>query len=175
MSKKVILSRNESEIKKQLNEYKELCSQLNAGHKLVSEFTEGEVTELDLEAVHKWLSDKTGFDNPSLTSQLLNKQDMYNTVLRVIYLSETPKAKNLSKRGTQYSLSKSKQQEVEDSLTTYLSSRLEGDYEKLQEIIKIIDTMTFKQGYNAITMKMGVNKPQLDLTALQREFFLRGR
>lgn len=175
-TKRVILSRDEKAITQEINELKALATELNAGHKLVEKFTEGKTNELDIDAVHDYLKEATGFDNPQLTAQLLNKYDDYRDIFTAIQYANLDKAKLLSKRGTQYSLSKTRIAEIEDKYTMYLSSRLEDDYKLIQDIMELAEQLEYRQGIQFLDVNpYQGNKVELKLQAWQSAFLLRGR
>ena len=132
----MILSKNDTAITNEIKMLNTFKDKLNTIKTLYRKFTDEECDKISMEGMNEWLKEKTGFDNPELTSKLLNKHSEYYELAQLFELASSNQTNRLTKRGNTWQLEQKTIRAIEDSHTVFLSDRIQPDYEKLLDKLK---------------------------------------
>ena len=174
-TERIVLSRNENAIKNEIQTLTALKDKLNTIKTLYRSFTEGECEKVSMQGLRGYLKDKTGFDNPKLTSELLNKKEAYYELVELFELADSKHTEKLTKRGNTWQLEPKTVKLIEDSHTSYMSERVVDEYQKLLQAVEILKTMKFAMGFQSIKYDPFNGGLNVDAKQFNAAYLLRGR
>jgi len=143
MKKKIRVDFQEKKNQNELAKEQQKVDALNQCLELSKEISGNEITTYKVDELNKYLSTKSGFPNPEYSSKLLGLNDAYKSYLKAYNEIKGIDDKIIKSRFKStvngFILSDVFIKELEESNTIYLAEELVPVYEKLNEVVQILN------------------------------------
>ena len=145
---KIVLSKNDSNIRKRKGEVTNYLILLERAKKALNELTEGNVEDLSIEAVDSYLNSKSGFLNGLMSATAYNLENQYSALKTLLIdLNEGGDSLEFISKG------KVDDAKIEQANTTYLNKEYVGEFLRLQEAVDILNESNITVVNNCLNLK----------------------